>query len=214
MGGQPPSKFQVAGRVVAALGYAALCRADRLEVLGFADGLTAASPPLRHKSRWVRLLEFLAALDLQERQTDLARAAESFARSRPRRGPVVVVSDLLDPSGFYRGLEILRRHGYWPRVAHVFDPREAEPGAVGNVELLDAETGRCRQATITPRMQRRYRELVAEFHNSVRTHCRRQGIPLAQIDCTAPEGEIWSALQSSPRPLGEGTVYEPVGIAR
>ena len=60
MAGEPPSKFQVAGRVAAALGYAALCRLDRLEVFGFADGLTAASPPLGDKGRWARLLEFWA----------------------------------------------------------------------------------------------------------------------------------------------------------
>ena len=144
----------------------------------------------------------LGSLALQERRTDLARAAESLAARRGGRGQVVVISDFLD-GDFLRALKILRWHGYSPRVAHVFDPREGEPAAIGDVELLDVETGRSRQATITPRMRRRYREIFAGFHDSVRRHCREQDIPLAQIDCTAPEPEIWSALYSSPRNSGE-----------
>ena len=177
MGGPAPSKFQVARLVAAALGYAALCRLDCLHVFAFADGLTAASPPLRHKGQWTRLLEFLDSLALRQQRTELARAAESLAAGRCGRGPVVVVSDLLDPGGFCRGLDVPRWHGCWPRMAHVFDPREDEPGAIGDVELFDVETGGSRQATITPRMRRRHCELVAEFHDSVRKHCRKQDIP-------------------------------------
>ena len=202
MAGEAPSRFEVAGRIVAALGYAALCCADRLEVFGLADGLTAASPPLRAEPLGPAA-QFLGSLDLQEQRTDLARAAESFAARRPRRGAVVVVSDLLDAGGFCRGLEILRWHGYWPRVAHVFDRREAEPFPVGDVELLDAETGRGRQATITPRMRRRDRgDLSPSSTRRCESIAASGAFPCANRLHRAGRRDS-VALHSSPRHLGE-----------
>ena len=62
MGAGRPSKFHLARQAAAALGYLALSRLDRLGVAAFADGLAAELPPLRHKSRFARLLRFLDEL--------------------------------------------------------------------------------------------------------------------------------------------------------
>jgi uncharacterized protein (DUF58 family) len=172
------------------LGYAALMNLDRLGVIAFGDGPVAELPALRHHSRLPRLLRFLEELTPQSGRTNLARTAETFVGRYQRHGPVVVLSDLYDPDGFQRGFDILRCHGYEPRLVQVHDPREDDPGLLGDVELLDVETQEVRDATITERAARRYCKLVAEFRQSVRGYCAQHGIPCLQVACDASENEV------------------------
>ena len=185
-----PTKFHVARRIAAALGYVALARLDRLSVAGFAGGLTAQLPPLCHRTRFPRLLEMLAGLSIQPGQTDLVAAARAFVGRDRRRGAVLVLSDFYDRGGFAPALGLLRYHGYEPRAVQIFDPREAEPAAAGDVELVDVETGTARQVTITERMAARYRVLFAEFRDGLREYCTRRGIAHLAVNATRPEEEI------------------------
>ncbi len=47
-----------------------------------------------------------------------------------------MVSDLYDPAGFERGLDLLRHHRYEPHIVQIYDRREAEPALLGDMELL------------------------------------------------------------------------------
>ncbi len=189
MGLGHPAKFQMARQIAAALGYASLLARDRLLVAAFADGLVADLPPLRHPSRVLRLLRFLEALSLEGKNTNLLRAVEMFVRRPQRSGPVVVISDLYDPDGFHRGFDLLRFYGYEPRLVHILDPSDAGPSLLGDVEFIDVESQTAAIATITERTVRRYRALVAEFHESVREYCRRRGIVCMPISCDMDEHE-------------------------
>lgn len=187
MGRGRPAKLGLARQVAAALGYTALANLDRLGVAAFADGLTADMPLLRHVSRVHRLLEFLGELKPSGAETNLAAAAEGLVRRFRRPGPVVVISDLLDRRGFQRGFDLLRHAGYEPRLVHLVDPADAKPGRLGDVELADVETQSAFEATITERTARRYRALVADFHQQVRGYCRRRGVVSVELPCDRSE---------------------------
>ncbi len=190
MGLGTPAKFQLARQIAAALGYVSLTTNDRLVVAAFADGLKADLPPLCHASRLPRLLRFLEELTPCGAKTDLLRAAHEFVRRPQRNGPVIVISDLYDPDGFQRGFDLLRFYGYEPRMVHIFDPHDAEPTFLGDRELVDIESQSVLQGTVTERTVRRYRQLVAEFHATVRDYCSRQSIVYLPIACDAPEDEV------------------------
>ncbi len=185
-----PTKFHVARQIAAALGYGALARLDRLSVAGFADTLTAELPPLRDKTRFPRLLQGLKTFCIRPGETDLARTVRAFVGRGHRPGAAIILSDFHDRAGFGPALELLRYHGYEPRLVQIYDPREADPRPAGDVELLDVETGAARQVTITERMAARYRVLFARFHESLREYCGRRGIPHVRIASTMPEDEI------------------------
>ena len=129
MGGPAPSKFQVArpGRRGPGLcGLVPLGPLGGLRLCRRADGRLAAAATQEPMGPIAGVF-------------GLARPSGAADRSGPcggvaGRGPPPPRAGRgrqrsLDPGGFCRGLEILRWHGFWPRVAHVFDPREAEPGA-------------------------------------------------------------------------------------
>ena len=202
MGLGQPTKFHLARQIAAALGYVSLMNLDRLVVAAFADGLAADLPPLRHASRILRLLRFLEELSPLGKKTDLMRAVEMFVRRPQRSGPVVVISDLYDAGGrapaegwaptegWSRGFDLLRFYGYEPRLVHLVDPDDAQPTLLGDTELIDVESQSSRNVTITERTVRRYRALLAEFHDSLRNYCRRRGIVYMPISCDMAEDEV------------------------
>src|SRR5262249_40774853 len=173
--GDPP-KFDYVRQVGAALAYIALADLDRVAVVAFAGDVVADFPLARGKARILSLLKFLENLEAQGSDTDLARVARNFVHRGQRRGLAVVITDLFDPNGYERGLDLLRHHRYEPHVVQPYDRREADPQVKGDVELVDAETGTIRKVTITERNLRQYHRIFADFQESVRRYCSTYGI--------------------------------------
>ena len=69
----------------------------------------------------------------------------------------MLVSDLYDPQGFERGINVLRYNKFEPFVVHVVDESEATPKLAGDVLLYDCETGDEREVTVTAKVLERYR---------------------------------------------------------
>ncbi len=189
MGLGQPGKFPLARQMAALLGYAALERLDRVSLTTFSDRIVDTLGPIRHKLRFGRFLEFLDRLELHGSRTDLVGCAERFAARRQRPGPLVVISDLYDLQGFRPCFDLLRHRGYDLRVIHLFGHGEAEPGLIGDIELLDIEQGTTQTVTVTEQTARRYREAFDRFCGSVRDYCRRHGVPLVQLASDVPENE-------------------------
>lgn len=190
MGLGGPAKFDLARQIAAALGYVALEGLARLSVMAFCDGIVAELPPIRHKAHTPRLLGFLRSLSLQGKRTDLKRTAKRLIRRYQRHGPAVVISDLYDHRGFQPGLDVLRHRGYEPRVVQVYGPGEARPDLLGELELIDVETGTMRRATITERILRRYQAIFVEFQESVRGYCAEHGLACVQVASDEPEEDV------------------------
>jgi uncharacterized protein (DUF58 family) len=200
-----PAKFQLARQIAAALGYVSLAAGDRLAAAALADTLVAELPTICHPARLVRLLRFLEGLSPDDARTCLARSAEMFVRRRPPPGQVIVLSDLYDPDGYRRAFELLCYHGHEPRLVHLFDPQEDNPGLLGDVELVEVESQAVRGATITERAALRYRALVAEFRRAVRDFCSRQGIVCMQLACDTPQDEALLRVLGGTRAKPSGT---------
>lgn len=190
MGFGEPAKFDYARQVAAALAYIALADLDRVSLIAFADRIVSEFPLTRGKGRILSLMKFLEGLEVRDGLTDLARSAENFVRRSQRRGLAVVVSDLFDPSGYERGLDVLRHHRYEPHVVQVFDRRELDPGMKGDVELLDVESGSVEKVTVTERNLRQYRKIFDAFLESVRAYCTKYGVGGTRSTTDVPFDEL------------------------
>jgi uncharacterized protein (DUF58 family) len=187
--GKPP-KFDYARQVAAALAYIALADLDRVAVVAFAGDVVADFPLTRGKARILGLLKFLEGLQPQGEATDLERMARNLVHRNQRRGLAVVVSDLFDPKGFERGLDLLRHHRYEPHLVQIFDRHEAEPDLKGDLELLDIETGTIQKVTITERNLRQYRKIFADYLESVDRYCNTYGIGGTRSSTDVPFDEL------------------------
>jgi uncharacterized protein (DUF58 family) len=185
-----PLKFDYARQVAAALGYIALADLDRVAIVAFAGDIVADFPLTRGKARILGLLKFLEGIEPQGTVTDLGRMARNFVHRGQRRGLAVVISDLFDPNGFERGLDLLRHHRYEPHVVQIFDRREAEPDLKGDIELLDVEIGTIQKVTITERNLRQYRKIFTDYLESVSRYCNTYGIGGTRSSTEIPFDEL------------------------
>lgn len=179
-------KFDLARQVTAALAYIALADLDRIAVLAFADRIVADFPLTRGKSRILSLLQFLEGLEPTGTETDLARVVSGFVHRQQRRGLVLLISDFFDPKGYTEPLDLLRHRRYEPHIVQIYDPREANPALLGDLELEDVESGHIDQVTITERALARYRKLFIEHNEGLDAYCRGHSLSCAQTTTETP----------------------------
>ena len=188
--GDPP-KFDFARQVAAALAYIALADLDRVAITAFADDVQADLPLTRGKGRILALLKFLEGLTASGEDTNLERVATGFIHRDQRRGLVVVVSDLFDPNGFERGLDLLRHRKYEPHVVQVYDRYEKEPAdMLGDVEMWDVESGASRKVTVTEKNLRQYRRLFGDFQERVKGYGTKYGLGCTRTSTEIPFDEL------------------------
>jgi len=180
MGFGNPPKFDLARQVTAALAYIALADLDRVSVVAYSQEILHDFPLTRGKDRILSLLRFLENLDPTGTDTNLARVISGFAMRPQRRGLAIVVSDLFDPSGYERGLDLLRHRSYEPHIIQLHAPQEARPNLLGEIELLDVETESLRKVTITERALREYRRVFDEFQAGVAAYGKKYGLGCTQ----------------------------------
>jgi uncharacterized protein (DUF58 family) len=180
MGFGTPRKLDYGKRIAAALAYVALANLDRVSVLTFSDAMGARLPPTRGKSRVFTIFEFLRAATCDGR-TAIEDAMRTFVGRHKRRGVAIVISDLYDPAGFERGIDVLRYARFEPFVVQLVDPAEARPPLHGDVRLVDRETGETREVTVTPRLLARYAAAHAAYLERITSYCAQKKVPHAAI---------------------------------
>lgn len=187
------SKLDQARRTAAALAYIGLANLDRVSlcVLGGADDKSSGvpTPPVRGRGQIFKLLASLASLS-PSGETDLRAAVGSFVHRAPRRGLAVVLSDFYDPRGYAGALDLLRYHRFEPAVIHLVDERDLRPAALGDIELVDCETGERREVTVTPRLAAAFAREHRAFCDGLAAFCADRGLPCLLADTRVPFDEL------------------------
>ena len=169
-----PAKFDYARKISAALCYVGLLNQDRVNLVGFADGITQELSARRGKHQVWHAFRFLESVEARG-TTSMEKAFKGFFSSRRRRGLVVVVSDFLDEEGFSRAFDMLRYFRQDLFAVHVHTPEEARPDLPDEVLLEDAEFGTSQRVRITPALLEAYANQFEEHCEEVGAHCRKHG---------------------------------------
>lgn len=136
-------KADVADGVALAIAHVATRRGNRLGVATFGNDAPSALPPHQGRVGLVGLLEVLQRAPHREGggATSLGAGMLRVASLARQRGVVVVVSDFRGPLDWRRPLlQMLGRHQVL--AVEIRDPREQELPDIGEVWLVDPETGR------------------------------------------------------------------------
>jgi uncharacterized protein (DUF58 family) len=170
-------KADVAEGVALAVGHVATRRGNRLGVAAFGAG---APKVLRPRQGRLGLLQLLAELRAEPAPdglgaTSLGGAVEAVAAVARARGLVVVISDFRGERDWERPLRALRaRHGVL--AVEVRDPRELELTPMGDLWLVDPETGRQLQVNTSRRsVRRRFAQAALAEREDVAAALRRAG---------------------------------------
>lgn len=178
-------KLIQAARVAAALGFVALVRRDVVAVHTFP--LERPAPRFTGRSAAGPLFAHLASLSA-EGETRFAEAATHLLARPGPRGLTVVLSDLLTPQ-WEAGLVRLPSRGGDLVVVHVLDPSELHPDLVGDLDLVDRETGAVLSVSLAPETVEAYERHVRDWTATVAERCRRAGaayVPLLSSDDIEP----------------------------
>jgi uncharacterized protein (DUF58 family) len=170
-------KADVAEGVALAVGHVATRRGNRLGVLAFGGPEPRV---LRPRQGRLGLLGLLAELREEPGgegagSTSVGDAVTKTAAVARARGLVVVVSDFRGPRDWEGPLRSLRgRHGVM--AVEIRDPREMELTPLGDVWVVDAETGRQVQVNTTRRKVReRFAAAAAAEREEVARSLRAAG---------------------------------------
>jgi uncharacterized protein (DUF58 family) len=189
MGFGDGKKLRYAKRVCAALAYVGLANLDRVSIVSTTDKVLDRMPATRGKARIFKVFRFLRELE-PEGQTDLEDALKSFVAQNKRRGLVVLASDLYDPHGFERGINVLRYNKFDPFVVHVTDEQEARPKLSGDVLVYDCETGDEREVTVTAKVLERFEHAYKEYLSDIDRFCTSKQVPYIKADVSVPFDEL------------------------
>lgn len=182
-------KFDQARRLAAALAYVGLANLDRVAVIGVNDEIVAQVPSTRGKARIFTLFQFLEKLEANG-TTNLGDALGTVVAQHKRRGLAVLLSDLYDPAGFERGINVLRYNKFEPYVVHVVDPADARPDLRGDVHVYDCETGDEREVTVTDSLLDRMEAAYRDYLGEVERFCAKNQVPYFPAEVDVPFDEL------------------------
>lgn len=183
------AKFRHAKRVCAALAYVGLANLDRVALVTTTNRVMNRMPETRGKARIFKVFRFLTSA-VADGRTNLGDALRTFVASHKRRGMAVLVSDLYDPAGFERGINVLRYNKFDPFVVHVVDPEDARPRLVGDVVVYDCETGLEREVTVTPKFLGHLAESHRRYLADVERFCTGNQVPYVAASVSVPFDEL------------------------
>jgi hypothetical protein len=189
---------------------------------------------MRPRQGRIGLLQLLAELrhEPEEGAGSLGDAIAATAAVARQRGLVVVVSDFRGDRDWEGGLRALRaRHGVL--AVEIGDPREQELTPMGDLWLVDPETGRQLQVNTSRRsVRRRFAKAAAEEREAVAAAIRGAGCDHlvlstegdwlrdlashlrrgeAALRATSPARAVAAARAGRPRPPVEDDERESLG---
>jgi uncharacterized protein (DUF58 family) len=182
-GGGGITKLEYGRFLAAALGHLALRQNDAAGLATFDGEVRSYIPPRSMANHFRHILNALAQATPGD-DTRIGPVLQALAGRIPRRGIVILISDLLDdPAGLATGLSLLKSRRHDLVVFHVVDPAERDFPWTKITRFKDIE-GQGRVVTNPRTVRAAYLERFEKFLGGVRSACleRSIGYELALTD--------------------------------
>jgi uncharacterized protein (DUF58 family) len=179
------SKYEYGCTLAVSLAYLMLRQRDAVGCVAF-DETARRTVPQRTKRTHLDSVIQAARLSRPANKTDLEPILRQVAETYPRRGLMVLVSDLLaERAGLFRGLRLLRSRGHDVMVFHVLDDDELDfpfQGAT-RFEGLELPT----HLSCNPRALRGgYLAALSDYLDEVRRGCTRHQVDYLLLRTSQP----------------------------
>ncbi|WP_442512180.1 DUF58 domain-containing protein [Novipirellula sp. SH528] len=195
------NKFDYSASIAASLAYLALRQKDATGLVTFDTKVRATVPAKSNQQQLTRILATLDSVGADGR-TDLVSVVKEISQGLPRRGLVVIISDLLGVDSLLDGLKMLRQRGHDVAMFHVLHDHEIdfEFNGATRFEGLESEDF----LNCNPRALREgYLAALDEFLTSTKKACGRLSIDYLQVRTSEPLDAVLAkflaARQSLPK---------------
>lgn len=190
------NKREYAATIAASLGYLILRQKDALGCVTFDEKIRSKIPL---KSQRNHLMSMVHALDSETpaNKTELHKILSEVAETYPRRGMMILISDLLsDVESTLKGLKILRQRGHDVMVFHLLHDDEVDFEFSGSVRFEGLESPEF--LNCNPRSLREgYCELIQQFVSDVRRGCAKSLVDYALVRTSDPLDVVLTSYLSN-----------------
>ncbi len=191
-GSGPLNKFEYASTLAVSIAYLLLRQQDAVGCLAFDE--TVRNRVALHTKR-SHLNSIIQALTVSEpnQKTDMLAILRGAVETYPRRGLMILVSDLLvERESFFAGLRLLRQMGHDVVVFHILDDDELDFPFSGATRFEGLELPA--HLNCNPRALREgYLEALHRFLHDVRHGCARQGVDYTLVRTSQPLDVVLTA---------------------
>ena len=184
-GNGPLNKFDYGATIASSLAYLILRQQDAVGCVTFDEGIRM-TVPLRSKRNHLNSLAQALSSTTPKQKTDAFGVMREVAEIFPRRGMMIVISDLLcDTESTLKGLKLLRQRGHDVMVFHVLDDDEIDFPFNGSMRFEGLESDAF--LNCNPRALREgYLEALGQFMDTIRLGCARAAVDYAVIRTSDP----------------------------
>jgi uncharacterized protein (DUF58 family) len=172
-----PDTLGFARDITLALSRIALARSDSVSIISLGHGDRSIGP-IGGIKQFAAIEQFVSNTNAVGK-IDLTAQIKSVLNQHGRRsvpGLTVLISDLLNVTEPGALFSTLRANGGAIVVLHVLSREEAEPDAIGDVDLVDAETGQVVEVGLSVDTIRHYRERYEAWRAEMERQSSQQGI--------------------------------------
>lgn len=180
-----PTKLEYAKQLAAALGFIGLCRADRVKIETLGSSRRAPGPTLRGRKSLYQMMDFLDQVQPEENVT-LVQGVKDFCLRNTGKGILVLITDLMDKSGYDQALRILLAQSMDVYVIHLLSKEELDPDVKGDLKLIDCEDNDIAEITVSRPLMDKYKRTVAAFIDGAREFCTRRGMSYLMTSTDTP----------------------------
>ncbi len=181
-------KLVCAQQLAAALAWVALNHGDRVSTASLTDGVVRYRPARRGRAAAPAIFAELQSMEAAG-PTALGDAVGRVPRQRGA-GTALLFTDFLfaeDPDALLRRLRA--RHGeVW--ALHLLSPVDVRPDLIGDVVLVDAETGEEMALTVDEAMLDRVESTMIAWADDVQRACQRLGVGYLRVWTATPLEEL------------------------
>ena len=184
-GNGPLSKFEYACTAAVSLAYLILRQSDAVSCVSFDEQIRRTVPFRTKRTHLNAVIDALAVSDPADK-TDLNLVLRSIAENSPRRGLMILISDLLlDRETTLRGLRLLRQRGHDVMVLHILDDDEIDFPFDGSTRFEGLESGEA--LTCNPRALREgYLDALKNYLDDLRHGCAKHAIDYSLVRTSQP----------------------------
>lgn len=189
----PLNKHQYAATAAAAIAYLILRQHDAVGCIAFDDAIRRQVPMRTKKGQLSAIIDAVQVLPEIDK-TNVGAVLRSVASTIPRRGVIVLFSDLLvDVDAMLPGLQLLQKNGHDLLVFHVLDDEELDFPFEGPTRFEGLET--IEHLQCDPRALRRgYLDSLNSYLTHLARVCRTQGIDYTLTRTSTPYDEVLSRV--------------------
>jgi uncharacterized protein (DUF58 family) len=170
-----PTKLRYAVQLAAALGFVGLVRGDRVKIETLGQPHRRPAPVFRGRRSLWRMLDHLEGIG-PEPPITLAQGVKNFCIRNPGKGIIVLLSDLMDKSGFEAALKYLASRDMDVYVIQILSAEELDPAVDGDLRLIDCEDGDVAEVSVSAALIKRYKQMLSALVGTARDFCNRRGM--------------------------------------